>query len=485
MLAPKFKTLEHHEFEEDVILPFLALSEEEKKIRPKQGTYSEVFPVRIHPAHHDFWDTADNLVSSTFGENIVSGPNSLQDNERLVAVKQLFSDDEQEFRKEESILKAVAPKRHQHLINLLATFRQNKKYHLLFPYATANLRMFWEERPIPAFDRPTLLWSLGQMKGLASGLNLIHNFSVTYPLSVSGATKSGESVRLPEDVKLSVDKGEEMYGRHGDIKPENVLWFATEDGMGILKIADFGLGRFHGRDSRSGIPAFGIFSSPTYEPPECKLHLPVSRAYDIWSLGCIYMEFATWLLMGSAEIEGFSDFRGRPLTGTNINDDNFFTLVTIPGCMPHAIVRDTVVRWTDDLHSHPKCTEFLHDLVDFIMADLLVVESKDRCNARTLFQTLVWFHKRAEKDTQYLLKPVPRRFKGPSGRHNSCGAIEMPPRSPKRSSISFAEGEKTGKIRAQGKSKDLLLRNAGTPSFSPSIEHQPTWPNLNCKNNVS
>jgi serine/threonine protein kinase len=389
-------------------------------------------------------------------------------------VKQLFSDDEQEFMKEVSILKAVGPKNHPHLIKLLATYKHKKKYHLLFPYAKANLRTYWEEHKMPAFDRPTLLWSLKQMEGIASGLNLIHNFSVTYPLSVSGAGKPGDdNVRLPKDAKLSVKKGEEMYGRHGDIKPENVLWFADEDNesgsvMGTLQIADFGLGRFHGRDSRSGIPAYGIFSSPTYEPPECKLHLPVSRAYDIWSLGCIYLEFVTWLLEGSAQIDGFANFRGRIATATGINDDNFFTVITnIQGS--RAVVRESVVTWSNRLHSHPKCTEVLHDLLDFIMKDLLVVESKDRCNASILFQHLTWFRTRAEKDDKYLLEPVPRQAKPRGGRHNSTGAIDIAPRLPKRTSIQFSEGEKRGP-----KPKDLVQRNAGTPK--PNLGHPMTWP---------
>jgi serine/threonine protein kinase len=126
------------------------------------------------------------------------------------------------------------------------------------------------------------------MAGIASALSSIHNFTVTYPLSVDGPG----NVRLQKDAKLSVEKSEELYGRHGDIKPENILWFQetpdTDDEAGILQIADFGLGRFHGRESRSNVHPDGVVGSPTYEPPECKLHRPVSRAYDIWSLGYLY-----------------------------------------------------------------------------------------------------------------------------------------------------------------------------------------------------
>lgn len=151
---------------------------------------------------------------------------------------------------------------------------------------------------------------------------------------------------MRDNAKLSVEKKEELYGRHGDIKPENILWFRKcpeteeQDANGILQIADFGLGRFHGRDSRSKVHPDSIQTSPTYEPPECKLHRPVSRAYDIWSLGCLYLEFITWLLLGSAEIETFSEGRGKQSISTDINDDSFFTIVRDENNKPNAVVRE-------------------------------------------------------------------------------------------------------------------------------------------------
>jgi hypothetical protein len=65
MRAPTFKSLDHHDFDDDDVLPFVALKEEEKQIPSKQGSYSEVFPVRIHPAHHDFWESSCPVVSET------------------------------------------------------------------------------------------------------------------------------------------------------------------------------------------------------------------------------------------------------------------------------------------------------------------------------------------------------------------------------------------------------------------------------------
>ncbi|PVH79934.1 kinase-like protein [Cadophora sp. DSE1049] len=389
MLAPVFRFNEEiHILDDKTIMPFVPFEPHGNDAAQDQGGYSDVFAVRIHPAHHDFWDSNGNV-----------------DDEPLTAVKRLFSADETEFLREATILNAMTLKRHPHLIRLLSTYKHMGKYHLMFPYANANLRKFWDDRPSPEFDANTVLWSLKQMTGIANGLLRIHTYTVSFPLlSAEGG------VRMLEEMKLRIQNGEEWYGRHGDIKPENILWFGGDrsggDPRGVLQIADFGLGRFHGRESRSRVDPESIASSPTYEPPECKLQRPVSRAYDMWGLGCLYLEFITWLLRGSAEIEVFSEFRGREATATGINDDNFFT-IHVEADGKHAVVRNEVVLWTRQLHTHEKCSELIHDLLHLVMRELLVTDNRRRCNASFLFQQLHYILMRAEADETYMLTPAP------------------------------------------------------------------------------
>ena len=130
---------------------------------------------------------------------------------------------------------------------------------------------------------------------IVRALVLSHNFTITYQLSVPGPGK----IRMLKDAELKAVPREERYGRHGDIKPENILRFKstlkTGDERGVLRIADFGVGRIHGRDSGSRINPDTIQRSLTYEPPEYKLRRPVSRAYNIWSLASIYLELITGL----------------------------------------------------------------------------------------------------------------------------------------------------------------------------------------------
>jgi serine/threonine protein kinase len=312
-----------------------------------------------------------------------------------VAIKRLYSSDEIEFQKEVAILRALGSRRrkHPHLITLLATFKYHNKYHLVFPWADANLRKFWNDRPFPGFDEATVLWSLKQMTGIANALHSIHNFAASNPLSVDGPGKVVEQ----RGAKSSAQKKKTLYGRHGDIKPENILWFrrikGSGDVMGVLQIADFGLGSFHGRDSRSKVDPNNVVSSPTYEPPECQLHKPISRAYDIWSLGCLYLEFITWLLMGAAKIDRFSN-------------EHFFT-ITPDG--NNAVVREGVIVWVQQLHEHERCSALIHDILDLIMIDVLNPDPTKRIPATELWNKLSVLSANAIADKDYLLKAVPRR----------------------------------------------------------------------------
>jgi serine/threonine protein kinase len=250
---------------------------------------------------------------------------------------------------------------------------------------------------------------------------------------------------------LSVEKGEEWYGRHGDIKPENILWFKDDpdvlDDKGILKIADFGLGRFHGRDSRSKVNPRSVFSSPTYEPPELMLGTPVSRAYDIWSLGCLYLEFITWLLKGWAAIATFSESRAREAITAGFSDDNFFT-ITGPD---EAEIRDGVIAWVNELRQHERCSALMHDLLDLIMGEMLVIDSKKRIDAIALRLKLKNFVDTAEQNKKYLCEPKP----WPKDSQSRVGPMPASPlpsarkANGKKRNVTFADSNTTFPTRSQ------------------------------------
>ena len=147
---------------------------------------------------------------------------------------------------------------------------------MIFPWANGNLRDFWESVHSPQRTQHTARWMLTQCFGIADGLHEIHG--------------DGDVAGLRPNDKNT--------GRHGDIKPENILWLKRHnDSDNHLLICDFGLSRFHSYLSQSveKLPGY----SPSYRPPECDLQrMKFSVKYDIWTLGCLLLDFLTWYLRG-------------------------------------------------------------------------------------------------------------------------------------------------------------------------------------------
>jgi serine/threonine protein kinase len=224
---------------------------------------------------------------------------------------------------------------------------------------------------------------------------------------------------------------EKRYGRHGDLKPENILWFPDADG-GTLKISDFGLADYSTINSKSYLPKSRVATSMSYRPPECDIEGGiVGPSYDIWTLGCLYLEFTTWLLGGWQLVKDFEMKRMSydPLW-FDMKTDTFFELVRgrgKPSGQIAARVKSSVTAvsysppdWTDSqltftqfihrLHAHECCSEFLHDFLNMIQFDMLIVkpikrEEKGRFSSEQVHKGLAAILKGGEGDG-YFCEPA-------------------------------------------------------------------------------
>jgi serine/threonine protein kinase len=302
------------------------------------------------------------------------------------------------------MLRKLKKRKHAHLVNLLATFRYKGHFYLIFPYALCNLRQYWESTPIPDFTSDTVLWMLRECKAMASALYTVHESRSTHepvnPYPAIPPSRTGVGVSHPDD-------DGRLYGRHGDIKAENILWFPEdkEDSQGLLVIADFGLMAFHTKDTRSEVDAKRINGSPSYEPPELMLHSKISRAFDIWSLGCLYLEFTTWLVCGWVPLQRFPEARGMSgYPSPEFHDDTFFTIIENEH---RAEVRQGVIDWILDLHEMARASSFIHDFLDLILKNLLEVNPAERIRMGQLNTELSNMLQRASRDPPYLTEPKP------------------------------------------------------------------------------
>lgn len=276
---------------------------------------SEIIRVRVPPSHIGFSDT--RLWNS---EEV---PQS-----QYFALKILKADKESEFRMEVKALQKIQPQ--SHLVTALAWFRYHNQYHLVFPWADGgNLSEFWKITDTPVQSVPSvesLRWLAQQSLGLATGLDSIHHAEMSkheacealqapQPSDLESETARTHMSSNTSDGQVERNK-DQNCGRHGDIKPANILWYKQErndHGLGVLKISDFGLTTFHSALTTK-VPAHEVPITETYAAPEryfdAEISDVVSRPFDIWSLGCVYLEFITWTLLGNKALEDFAQLRG-------------------------------------------------------------------------------------------------------------------------------------------------------------------------------
>lgn len=221
----------------------------------------------------------------------------------------------------------------RHLTSLLTTFQHGGDHCLLFHWADGgNLKNLWNHHdPNLADDHTWTSWAAEQCHGLAEGLKSIHfakmSLDEIQPLTARGGRSLNPSDARPNPAPPGDERD---FGRHGDIKPNNILWFKHEHnrwGHGVLKITDFGLTAFNREHTTKIFPGLVRGTTLTYEAPEFRTNEYISRLYDIWSLGCVYLELATWAIKGCPEIKQFRTARTREKDyRDNLSLDVFYVL---------------------------------------------------------------------------------------------------------------------------------------------------------------
>ncbi|KAI1277693.1 hypothetical protein F5Y07DRAFT_398246 [Xylaria sp. FL0933] len=437
---------------ENDILPFV-ICEGNSREDVGSGGFGVVYKARIHPDHYKF---NDKLLS-----------------ERGFAIKQIDQVKRESFDQERNILKKFKGVRsHPHVVSLLSTFEQGSKLGLIFYRADGDLRAFWKSKnPRPQIDRKTSIWAAKQCAGLASALLRLHNHETFNRLSVDTgdggqvpdpkrkvkiavACKHARGTRKPKlqrekhsattvkrdtrhsdsetlneceqraastaDQQVAELRKVRKYGRHGDIKPENILWYSDlTDDLGTLQLTDFGVSDLKSGMSKSEIQS-NLAGTLVYRAPEFDVPERVIRqSADIWSLGCVFVEFITWLLGGEPLLRQFSRKRMSWDPYAHMEMDTFFESDCVKHLSGKTIklkVKDSVISFFDELHEHVNCTEYIHDFLDLIRDSMLVLETDDtsesnRILAAHLFSQLNRFEERCRDEEMYATERQKRKAK--------------------------------------------------------------------------
>ncbi|KAI0975170.1 kinase-like domain-containing protein [Xylaria arbuscula] len=377
-----------YELDEQSIMPWIKVGEEKRgTFVPSEniGGYAKVTQVAIHPDHHAF-------------------------EARKFAIKELFEDDDIPFTNEFRNLKRVQTR--DHLLPVYAAYRHGQHYSFIFPWADGgSLNDLWMREPVSlkqtlSMDTPedtdehkirkVLTWVAQQLAGLTGklGLGFLHD------------TQFLESLQPT----LAVPESEKRYGIHGDIKPHNILYFEQDNngdgsGLGLFKISDFGLTGFHSALTRSRQPPTGPHS-PTYRAPEYGMSTAyLSRKYDIWGLGCVLLQFLTWLIGGPQDLRQFDQDRFEEMDENNLNfkEDKFFKSVQNGDAQPKSSVQSHINR----LQTKVTRGNYLYDCLELIKTRMLQIDVVERADCKEVHESLAKYYQRCLQDAEYAAEVLP------------------------------------------------------------------------------
>ncbi|EWY89786.1 serine/threonine protein kinase [Fusarium oxysporum NRRL 32931] len=351
-LAPAFddKTF-IYELDERLILPFKLVKSE-----AKQGTFGEIYQVEIHREHlSDFLFQKNGRRTNVAVKEIKTGP-SMQD------------DAAEAFNIEAHALSKCRHVKHSNMLPCIAAIKMGLSHYFLFPWADGgNLRDFWKSEASPKLSSNLMMDALQQLCGLSKALELLHGYTSQAHADPSTTREEGGGIR------------------HGDLKPENILRFrsSTPSDLGTLKIADMGLAKHHEVSTKLRQNMTSTkYGTLRYEPPETAVNKTqaTSRLYDVWSMGCIILEFVVWLLDGQNGLDNFND----SIRGVIKHDyDPPYYITRGAADQMVALVHPVVMQQLDDLSRRTEAQanrSALGDLVTIVKERLLIVDlpSEDR-----------------------------------------------------------------------------------------------------------
>lgn len=200
--------------------------------------------------------------------------------------------------------------------------------------------------------------------------------SLTFFNALSGLASAVETIH-----SLSIETDELVISRigyHHDIRPQNIL--VTHD---TFVLTDFGLMRFKMPDE--GSQSQWISTIGDYIAPECMDEeydrKKVGRSIDIWALGCLVADVATYMESGSDAVQEFREKRRETARLQRIKNCRFFEADSL---------RQSVITWLDSMNSDRK-ESGVTSLRD-IVALSLQVDPTARPKAFEVSRRLLYIH---------------------------------------------------------------------------------------------
>ncbi|KAI0185042.1 hypothetical protein EV127DRAFT_515589 [Xylaria flabelliformis] len=279
-------------------------------------------------------------------------------NYSLVEKRGIYSECFESSIKEATALENIRKSPNVHLIKAIAYIRTEptRRYSFVFPWAQyGNLWDFWFRQEGAPRNREYFIKVFRQLTCLACAIT-----------------------------ELS-----DNHLRHGDLKPENIVCFKTDNGLPNseeknsdnirLVIIDVGLAKIHDKNTQLRAKTDTKVSTRRYAAPELETRpgKELSRRFDVWSMGCIFFEFAIWLIYGKQRLLEFT-------TGNAPEEFKFFEtksnlLDSGEGLKKIANRHSSVNDLISEMQGNPCCSNgtAIRRLIDLISNKMLAVDLSD------------------------------------------------------------------------------------------------------------
>ncbi|KAG5803263.1 hypothetical protein H9Q71_012145 [Fusarium xylarioides] len=327
-LAPIFERQFEYVLQQKIPLPLV------KKGTPIVSGFSSVSKIEMHPAR---------------------APEQV---EHSMAMKKMELESEDQIKyvkKEMTNVTSLRLLDHDHLVKAILACTRGKQALFFFPWAKGgDLYSFLKTDSNEGMA--AIIWMLDQMVGLCSALSLL------------------------------ADKG---Y-RHGDLKPANILLFPEKSGSYRLKITDVGLSKLHilatsrrlngttakATTRRYSPPEFDLLFDDDGEPVADSDDIKLSRKFDIWPLGCVFIEFLIWAKLGRQKYKEFDKSMKR--------DRRFWDSAREDLDIK---VKDRIQSVEGSIKDTP-CDEAVQRILTLVLEQMLLVNSDDRSSASSIHKEL-------------------------------------------------------------------------------------------------
>lgn len=278
----------------------------------------------------------------------------------------------QGFARDVASLQDMRKLKSDHILRPFAAFERHGSLYKLMPWANGGtLSDFWRRRqdlvdgPGPP-ARMVVLWMLEQMRGLAHAISALHESMV----------------------------------KHRDLTPYAILVVKDDEplGLGTLKINCVDKPQSQITEDHSAVASISAIEDVDYKAPELSSlsDQSASRSADMWSIGCIFLDFLFWILSGNV------DLREVRLKRPSQHGYAEYGLFHFDSAAVDSWLNST---WTRLENYVGETHGALWDLLCVIRDGLLVVDRSKRMNGKRLYKTLTEVHQKAQESPDYLYDP--------------------------------------------------------------------------------